>query len=175
MSKGKLQGFAPLLSMTAEYYVHIGAIVSRWAVLEYQLLEIIWLTMGLGRKRGRTLTIGMKLTVIIGILRTLPRKWVTDKELRAEIISIADAVQKHSEYRNFLAHGVWVARPDEDPNTAVPHLTYMKSAENRITPGIEPVTLGALYGFAERIHEINLRCQTLVNTLKERKASQQPF
>ena len=160
-----------LLSLNDDYYMPIGAILSKWATLEYQLHEIIWAAMRIGLKEGRTLTIGMGMQGTLGVMRNLHRQWVLDKPIQEEIASLAKTVAELSEKRNYIAHGVWMAMGD-DAN-AVPHLTYMKTGAERVLPGAEPLTPSDLHAFALQIQTLNQQAEDiLVKIKREQPASQ---
>lgn len=142
------------LSLSDQYYLHIGAVIHRWATLEYLMMAIIWKSMGLGNKEGRVLTVGMGTQVLAGILRNLPRKWITDEAIVKKLKQLTDEVSEHHELRNYLAHGVWTY-PEDKAAPRVPFLNFMKSGEHRLLPGGEPVTPEQLAILARSIGELN--------------------
>lgn len=153
-----------LLSLTDPYYLHMGTALHRWATLEYQLMNIIWAALGLDSKTGRVLTVGMNLPTLSGVLRNLPRRWITDPSISKEIRSICDHIREEVAFRNFLAHGVWSADPN-DPNRT-PWLNYMKDAKERILPGAEQVSPKLLRQFAERVGKLNHRAEHLLKQIR---------
>jgi hypothetical protein len=150
-------------SLTDPYYLHIGAIVHKWATMEYLLQNIIWRAMGLDREQGRVLTIGMGVEVLSGVLRNLPRKWITDQKIKDDLQALLKLVKDHVEYRNYLVHGVWTA--DLEKKDDPPWLNYMKTGEQRIMPGAEQLSPESLHNFALVIEQMNERARLILQAL----------
>src|SRR5262245_41082421 len=93
-------------------------IVSRWGYLQYQLGVIIRVAMGLKDDKGRVLTGGMEVGVLLGVLRTIANEkndaYVKNPKMRALIRTFVDDVQNASINRNDYAHGVF-GYTDETP------------------------------------------------------------
>jgi hypothetical protein len=155
---------SPLLSLTDEYYVHIGAALHRWATLEYILMAIIWEALKLDNKAGRVLTVGMNIPTLTGILRNLHRRWVTDVAIAKDLRSLCNKIKDHVEFRNYIAHGVWTTNPDDEKRT--PWLNYMKDAENRILPGAEAVTPLMLNAFAQNVAGLVTQADDLLGRIR---------
>jgi len=135
-----------VLELGEPYYTEIGAILHKWATLEYLLQNIIWRAMGLDNKKGRVLTLGMGINTLLGVLRNLPRRWINDKTITAQLGDLIREVSLKVEMRNHLSHGIWTVDPDDASQT--PQLNYMKTGPDRITPGAEPITPVQLREFA---------------------------
>lgn len=150
-------------SLRDPYYIHIGAIIHRWATLEYLLQNIIWKAMDLDREQGRVLTMGMGTQAICGVLRTLPKKWVTEKHIQDDLKELLDLVWERKEFRNYLAHGVWTAETGKKDGH--PWLNYMKSGDERITPGAEEITPELLRDLAQLVDEMNQKALALLKKL----------
>lgn len=136
-----------MLSLTDNYYVVIGACLSRWAALEYEIQNIIWAAMGLTIEEGRVLTVGMGLQALVGISRNLGKRVIKDEQIKKEIEELMDRVWEYYDFRNNLAHGIWTFI-ESNP---VPHLTYMKEAHHRFVPGIEPITTQQMFTFSQDV------------------------
>jgi len=134
------------LELDEPYYTEIGAILHKWATLEYLLQNIIWRAMKLDNKQGRVLTMGMGINGLVGILRNLPRRWISDEGIAAELSKLIKAVQDKVEMRNYLSHGVWTIDPQDASQT--PQLNYMRIGSERIMPGAEAITPDQLREFA---------------------------
>ena len=137
------------MTLPDTYYVHIGAALHRWATLEYMLMTIIWEALKLDNKAGRVLTVGMNVPTLTGILRNLPRRWVTDPTIAKDIRSLCSEIKDHVEFRNYLAHGIWTVDPKDETHT--PWLNYMKDGQDRILPGSEAVKPETLRVFSDLV------------------------
>ena len=160
------------LDIPNEYYSAIGAVLAKWALLEWQVQNVIWSSIGIGPKEGRTLTIGMHSQTLTAILRNLPRKWITDASLNKEVIALADGMKALVPSRNYLAHGIW-AYDENDPKQKL-HLQFMKEGKHRILPGSEPwepqhlrLIAANIRVFNKAAHRINVRIQNQRAGLQE--------
>jgi hypothetical protein len=115
----------PAIDLPASYYAAIGEFLFRFAHLEYQLHEIIWASMGLGYKSGRTLTIGTNTNSLRAMIRTiaLGATWLKGEALRKELKAIANEIKDHASWRNAIAHASWQS-PYGTPDNA--HLHFIK-------------------------------------------------
>lgn len=134
-----------------EYYTQIGAIIAKWATLEYQMMAIIWRAMGLSNVEGRVLTVGMGTQVLCGILRNLPRKWITDDVTKKQIGDLVKAVSESTDLRNYFAHGIWT-RFKDDP---LPYLNFMKQGEHRMMPEAQALSPSEIKKFSDVLDAIN--------------------
>ena len=144
-----------------EYYTQIGAILAKWASLEYQMMYIIWRAMGLENEEGRVLTVGMGTQVLCGILRNLPRKWITQPDVQTAVADLVKFVSEHADSRNYLAHGMWTKFPD-DP---APYLNFMKTGEHRILPAAQAVTPEQLRGFSAALDAMNHLASQIISVV----------
>jgi hypothetical protein len=154
-----------LLSLHDSYHAPIGSILTKWATLEHQLQAIIWAALDLDNKAGRVLTVGMGSKTLVGVIKNLHRRWVTDPTIKQELNSLANAVREHSEMRNYLAHGIWTIDPINPDDT--PWLNYMKDGEHRILPGAEQVTPEQLAEYAKIIATLNERAEEILLKIKD--------
>lgn len=101
----------PVMDLPLSYYSAIGEFAFRFAQLEYQLHEIVWMALDLTYKAGRVLTIGTDVRVLCGMVNTITTGalWVTNKTRIQEMNHIANNARKLSKLRNRLAHGSWQA------------------------------------------------------------------
>jgi hypothetical protein len=150
-----------LLHLPDDHYTQIGAVITKWATLEFQMMAIIWRAMELDNIEGRVLTVGMGTQVLCGILRNLPKKWIVDNDVKADVIKLTDGVSKYAEGRNFLAHGIWTVFPDD----SAPYLNFMKKAEHRILPAAQPVKPDELKLFSQILDQLNLLANGILGRL----------
>ena len=155
------------LQLPSRYYAPIGEVIYRWALLEYQMQEIIWRAMGIDNQQGRTLTVGMDARVLTGIFRTLIRRWAANKTETKMISSLARDTSDLYDDRNNLAHGVW-GYPSGSKQSDV-WLHYMKPSKNRILPRAEKRTPRQIRATANKIKELNQRAERLINRLEKRQ------
>ena len=152
-----------LLSLEDPYYLQLGAIAQQWAALEYQLQNIIWRAMGLDNKQGRVLTVGMSPDALSGVLRNLPRQWITDDNIKIELKELLNDIKDNIEWRNAFIHGIWTAdanKPDD-----LPWLNYIKSGEERILPRAQQVTPEYLHLFAQTVDALNHRASAILEAI----------
>ena len=159
---------APLLRLPDTYYPPIGAILHGWATLEYLLKSIIWDALGLDDPTGRVLTVGMNIQPLVGILRNLPRRWVTDPSMTDDIRSLCNDTEEAAKFRNAIVHGVWTADPN-DPEL-IPWLSFMKEGAERILPTTQQIGPDYLCQFAQTVHQLNQRADTLVERIRNAPA-----
>lgn len=153
-----------ILSLDDRYHAPIGSILTKWATLEHQLQVIIWAALGLDNKTGRVLTVGMGSKTLVGILKNLHRRWITDPTIKQELNLLANDVRKHSEMRNFIAHGIWTI--DGNNPADIPWLNYMKEGEHRILPGAEQITPEQLTDYSEVIASLNKTASDLLKKIR---------
>jgi hypothetical protein len=128
-----------------EYYTQIGAILAKWATLEYMMMTIIWKQFGLSNKEGRVLCIGMGTQPLCGILRNIRDNYTpADANVKQGLVELIKFVDDAKESRNFLAHGIWTGFPD-DP---LPYLNFMKDKDHRILPAAQAVKPEELKNFS---------------------------
>ena len=151
------------LTLDDGLYAGIGAVISRWATLEFLLQNIIWRAMGLENAQGRVLTVGMPIEKLAGILRNLPNRWITDETVKADLKALLDDIRETVDLRNYLAHGIWTTYPDEQHKT--PHLNFMKTGPQKIMPGAQPITAEELRLTAESIHLLNVRASVILRVV----------
>lgn len=127
----------PVMALPPSYYTAIGEFAFRFAQLEYQLHEIVWMALDLGYKAGRVLTIGTDARVLCGMVNVIVSEpiWIQDKARIQEMNSIANNARKLATLRNRLLHGSWQG-PGGDPTQA--RLHFMKETHERILPRFDP-------------------------------------
>jgi hypothetical protein len=127
----------PVMALPPAYYAAIGEFAFRFAQLEYQLHEIVWMALDLSYKAGRVLTIGTDVRVLCGMVNTITSTptWITDKTRIQEMNSLANNARKLSGLRNRLMHGSWQG-PGGNPKRA--RLHFMKEVHERILPRYDP-------------------------------------
>src|SRR6185312_8320090 len=102
----------PVVDLPSQYYAAIGEFLFRFAQLEYQLHEIVWLALQLGYEQGRILTIGTDFRVLCGMIGTITHPdadtWVKKhRTIVQEMNHVAGHGRKQIALRNRLAHGSW--------------------------------------------------------------------
>ncbi len=156
------------LHLPAKYYAPIGEFIFRWAQLEYQMQEIIWRSLGIDNKMGRTLTVGMNATTLAAILNTLTLQWLATTKEKEAVRDIAKGVRELREFRNQLSHGSW-EYPKGGKRSDV-YLIYMKeTAAQRILPRAvkhEPQEIKSNAGKMKRLNE---NAQKLIHHLDKRQ------
>ena len=144
-----------------EYNTQIGAIIAKWATLEFLMMTIIWRAMGLDNEEGRVLTVGMGTNVLLGILRNLPKRWIADDLTKKEVADLVKAVGESVEARNYLAHGVWT-RFEGDP---LPYLNFMKQGDHRILPAAQPVSPSQLQSISRVFDDMIILAHQILQRL----------
>lgn len=156
-----------LLDLPDKYYIAIGEVIYRWALLEFQMQAIIWRALDIDNKKGRTLTIGADSKALFGMLRTVNLRWAVNKtEIRMIKALVSDA-QDIGDERHILAHGVWVY-PQNGKQSNI-HLTYMKSSSHRILPKTERLPLRRIKTVATKLRKINERAESLYQRIGARQ------
>jgi hypothetical protein len=151
------------MHLTPEHYLRVGEIAARWSWLEWQFHAIIRTILGLGKKEGRILTIGMGIKPMSNMIRGLSMQLVKDKKLKLELQRLAKDVAKAKADRDTYVHGVY-CHPDGKPNH--PHIYHMRSTEERIMPNAEPLPLTKLDAVIGNLRHCQDRAQDLTTRLK---------
>ncbi len=159
--------FDNALQLPKGYYAPIGEVIFRWAQLEYQMQEIIWRSLGIDNKVGRTLTVGMDARTLAAILGTLTQRWLTTPQEKQAAHSIAKGVRQLSNFRNHLAHGSWEYPKGGKPSDV--YLIYMKEIEQRILPNAVKHKPPKIKENAEKLRELNEKAQKLIHYLDKRQ------
>src|SRR6202040_3775807 len=83
--------------------------------LEYLMQEIIWRSLDIDNKQGRTLTIGADGRVLRATLATVTStdRWVITPHYVQEINRTVAVAKEHAKLRNQLAHGSWQHPPGQ--------------------------------------------------------------
>lgn len=160
----------PVIDMPPAYYTAIGEVLQRWAQLEYQMQEILWYGMGLNEKQGRTLTVGMKMHVIMGTLQTATLFWITDKTDLQEVNILLKGARKWAADRNHIAHGSWQA-PPERPDEI--RLHYMKESEDRLLPKAKVIDPHKMRQISDGLRALNVRADKLTRKLRAKQRASQ--
>ena len=154
------------LELPNRYYAPIGEVLYRWALLEFQIQAIIWRTLSIDNKQGRTLTVGMDAKVLVGILRTLMRYWAANRTEIRMMESLAKHTQALTDDWNILAHGVWMY-PLGGTSSNV-YLTYMKKSHQRILPFVEKRRPHQITATANKLRKLNKRADRLIKRLEKK-------
>jgi hypothetical protein len=123
---------------------------------------IIWRALGLDNKEGRVLTGGMGTQVLCGILRNLPKRWITDEGVKKALAELVEFASGRADARNYLAHGIWTEHP-EVPGT--PYLNFMKTGEQRIMPAAQAVKPAELEVFGDALDRVNRLAIQIIHAL----------
>ena len=170
------QFYHPVMDLPPEYYPAIGEFMFRFAQLENQLHEIVWMAMDLGYQEGRILTIGTDFRVLCAQIKTITRLdarvWVKNKTLIQEMNSIAGNGRKHLDFRNKIAHGSWQS-PDGGQKQA--QLLFTKHEEERILPRYDR-TLDdkRIHRRAGQLRALNERARKLIDRLYAERPTPPP-
>ena len=163
----------PVMDLPQNYYDAIGEYMFRFAQLEYQLHEIVWMAIDLNYRSGRILTIGTDVRVLCGMIQTIRLaeiKWIS-KARTQEMNSIAGHARKQIVFRNTLAHGSWQA-PKGDPKHA--RLHFMKEQHYRILPRYDPsLDAAKIFQKAGLLRGLNHRAKKLISLLNSERPSSQ--
>jgi len=163
----------PVMALPPAYYMAIGEFMFRFAQIEYQMHEIVWMALDLSYKAGRVLTIGTEIRVLCGMVTTIVSEpiWIKNKYRTQEMNSIAGKARKLSTLRNRLAHGSWQG-PGGDSQKA--RLHFMKETHERILPRYDP-KLDDRYiaKKAGEVGDLNERARKLIRALDSERPSSQ--
>lgn len=160
----------PVMDLPPEYYSAIGEFMFRYAQLEYQMHEIVWMAFDLGYKKGRILTIGTDARVLVGMISNIAGTdlWIRNPTRKQEMNSVAGTARKYYVLRNRIAHGSWQA-PRGDPKQA--RLHFMKESEFRLMPRFDPtLDVGKIHKNAGALRNANLKAKRLISALQEKSA-----
>lgn len=159
------------LRLPHTYYPAIGEFLFRFGQLEQQLREIIWMSLDIGNKRGRILTVGADFRALCGQITTIASRdmFVAEKFLRQEMNYVAGAARKTATFRNSLVHGVWESFPNGDPQ-----LLFMKEADDRYMPSRRSdIDDAYLHREAGKLRALNDRAEKLRDKLELARPSLQ--
>ena len=152
-----------VVQLPAKYYARIGEITFRWATLEFQLQEIIWLVMGLDNKQGRVMTVGMDVTPLVAIFKNLTNRWIDNPTYRQEVNSIGNSIKKLKSWRNAIVHGIWCETISKPHRVDLHHLY---EPHQRLMPEATHLTPSELSAIAADLGHLNARLEALRLALK---------
>ncbi len=156
------------IKLPAKYYPAIGELLYRWALLEFQMQVIIWRTLNIDNKKGRTLTVGMSARALMAILRTMSLRWAGNKTDIQMLNSIAKHAGKLINVRNSVAHGTWMY-PSGGRKTAI-RLHFMKETpEHRLLPRTKKYTPDKIKTDVGKLARINERAEALITMIEARQ------
>jgi hypothetical protein len=158
-------------------YLEIGRAITRYAVLEFHLREIVCTLLGIGPKEGRlTLRSNFSGPQLIELIRDLlPLKKIT---VPVNLSDFKKSVSQVCEERNQLAHGVWVRHPGTGDFglqlTTGEWKPPAQKAKRQLKPEAIPYGPKQCQALRERIDEVIETASALHNTvvcsLKEAKS-----
>lgn len=146
-----------------EYYAAIGEIAARWSWLEHQLHVIIRVILRLDKKQGRIVIVGMGVKPMASMIRGLALRWVSDARLKNDLRAFAKATLEFKPNRDDFIHGVY-CYPEGKPDTIC--LYQMRSAEERIMPGMARLPIKTLQNAAYHLCQLQDVAQELTHRLK---------
>jgi hypothetical protein len=147
-------------SLPEPYLAKIGEIVVRWAFIEQSLRGLVMMSARIPYDLGRTLTVGMELTVLCGTLKTITStgRFVLDADLRQRIRQFADDVRDSRDDRHGFAHGLFFF----DIDKPVPLFRVLqRTAEHRLNPAQEAVPFEELERISEQARILGMRGASL--------------
>ncbi len=97
----------PVMDLPHSYYPAMGEYLFRFAQLEYQLHEIVWMAFDIAYKPGRILTIGTDLKVVAAMINVIAKdsRWIKSPTRRQEMNSLANRARSYAPLRNSIVHG----------------------------------------------------------------------
>ena len=124
-----------MTGLKASQYSHIGEIIYRTSLLDFQLVEILDLILGLNKKQRRLAYVNADFKGKLAVLKTVASKWVLDGKLRDLINGLITDSYQFEDRRNLYAHTIFghaVGKPEEIK------IIHMRTGEQRHLPQTEP-------------------------------------
>lgn len=157
--------------LPVHYSTQIGRIITRWAYLEWQLQETVYLLLSVSPKQGRIAVREPRIADYPKMLKDLAHlKSITISE---DMKTFGKLLKETESYRNRLAHGVWL----EHSATKTPVLrdlsgAYVRTAGNRTAhPRIKPLAVQVrkehLKDILTAINSLNGRVQHIQAEIQE--------
>lgn len=103
------------LTIPQRYIETVGAVTFYWATFEHELVDLIGLTLGIGKKERRILMAKMDPKAKIAMLRVVGSKYVKRQETRTHINNLAKVANAMYDMRSMFVHGAWVC-PQNEPD-----------------------------------------------------------
>lgn len=151
------------VDLKPKYYAAIGEIAARWSWLEFHFHVIIRVILGLGKKEGRILTIGMGMRPMANMIRGLAFRWVNDVALRRDLQKFAKDVLSSKKARDTYIHGVYCHPPSHPEAIGI---YYMRSPEEKIMPTADLLPLEELTALANKFRGYQDQATDLIHRLK---------
>lgn len=151
-----------LPELPAKYYAAIGEIVSRFSWIEHQLHVLIREILGLDKKRGRIMLVGMGVKPKSAIIRALTTRWVPDHRLRGDLINLAKDAINFKGVRDQYAHGLYC----RIPRKRIIYLWDIWKANERIDPKARPLPLNVLRRQIADVKRLQRRAESITRRLK---------
>jgi hypothetical protein len=140
-------------SLPTNYYTHIGRFVSRWAYLEWRMRRMTYALLDLGQKHGR---VAVREPAVVDHLTMIEDLIFLDGlEVQTKLGPWKQPLAEIESYRNKMAHGIWVKRPDsklpilQDTKGSHPQAIDPRpqARKARINPKAMAVTIDDLKGW----------------------------
>jgi hypothetical protein len=144
------------------YYAAIGKITYYSARFEFNVQQCIWEMLGVHKKAGRMLTVGMKVKPLLAIMKNLVTNFTPSPTLKQEFNSIAKAAHAAIEARNSICHGIWTT---PQGRKQIYELNYMMEADERYLPKAERLSSADVQAIGDAWEQINARLDAALNQL----------
>ncbi len=131
-----------LIDLPSDYLVGLGRVVVRWSFVERQLMNIVYLLLGVSKKHGRVAVREPRADECITMIRQLMHlEKVTVHSIDLDRLSKALASIKNT--RDTLAHGLWLQGPNDTVLIQVTGGTWKPDPKSpKIAKRIDPEGMG---------------------------------
>lgn len=154
-------------NVPAEIKAGIGELITQWSYVAFQVGAIVRVGFGMERDTGFALLSGADLQPLCRTLRTLAgsNRWISDTNLRNEIMQLANDIQCKKDRRHDFAHGVFGLNESNGKAVFVRY-RFGDLAQQRKKPASEIVTAELLQDLADEAYDLGRRAQDLTVQLK---------
>ncbi len=125
--------FEYLTSLSKEQYHHIGEVIYRLSLLDFQLVEILGLLLDLNKKQRRLAYINSDFKGKLAVLKTVASKWLLNGPLRRQINEVISLAFTLEERRNLYGHTIF----GQVVGSTEVRIIHMRTGEQRHLPGSE--------------------------------------
>lgn len=137
-----MREFPLTIDLPDDFNLNIGKIVVAYAALEQRLRDVVYRCAGIDHKTGRVLQISRRLQNYPELVKELLLAQGKDIDLGVQEgfpMSLKDMLKDVEEYRNALAHGLWLLMPEhKNPVLQIVEKTWTQKDGKKVLAKILP-------------------------------------
>lgn len=160
------------------YSTEIGRIITRWAFLEWRLRVVTYILLGVGHNLGRIAVREPRAADYITIIEDICT--VRNIKLKADTKTLKKQLAEYKEFRDLLAHGIWIKHPASTLPTiqkatgSYQELPGQKLTKAKMAPKATVIELVELKKFSKLLQTMTGRIEKLRKEIRDHIPVKQP-